>query len=265
MNIAFILLCAIGIAIGLMLIAWITYRSTDNASWVDAYWAGTLAVLAGVYAWWLPGDATRRWVVAAVGVIWGTRLAIHITVRIARGPEDPRYVTLRAEWKDNVPRRFLRFYLVQGIVDVVLSVPFLLMAFDTAPFGRPTEFMGLALWLVALGGESLADAQLARFKRDPANTGKVCRTGLWSISRHPNYFFEWLFWCAVAVMATGAPWGWMSWSAPALMLYFLLRVTGVPLTEQQAIASKGDAYRAYQREVSAFLPWPRGRKGSGTY
>jgi steroid 5-alpha reductase family enzyme len=118
-----------------------------------------------------------------------------------------------------------------------------------------TELAGLALWAVALAGESVADAQLARFKRDPANRGQVCRTGLWGRSRHPNYFFEWLLWCAFALMATGTPWGWVSWSAPALMLYFLLRVTGIPLTEKQAVASKGDAYRTYQREVSAFVPW----------
>jgi steroid 5-alpha reductase family enzyme len=145
--------------------------------------------------------------------------------------------------------------MIQAVVDVVLSVPFLLMARDAAPFGRATELAGLALWLVALAGESIADAQLARFKGNPANKGKVCREGLWSVSRHPNYFFEWLLWCAFALMASGVPLGWASWTAPALMLYFLLRVTGVPLTEKQAVASKGDAYRAYQREVSAFVPW----------
>jgi steroid 5-alpha reductase family enzyme len=80
------------------------------------------------------------------------------------------------------------------------------------------------------------------------------------VSRHPNYFFEWLLWCSFALMATGAPWGWVSWSAPALMYYFLTRVTGIPLTEKQAVASKGEAYRAYQREVSAFIPWFTARR-----
>lgn len=260
MNTGTYLLSALGIAVGLMFVAWLVYRATDKASWVDAFWAGNLAVLAAWYAVSADGDPTRRVLVLVVGGLWGVRLAAHIAVRVARGPEDPRYLALRAEWKDNLPARFLRFFMVQAVVDVVLSVPFLLMARDAAPFGRGTEVAGLVLWALALAGESVADAQLARFKRDPANRGRVCRVGLWSVSRHPNYFFEWLLWCAFALMATGAPWGWVSWSAPAMMLYFLLRVTGIPLTEQQSLRSKGEEYRAYQREVAAFVPWVRRKK-----
>jgi len=260
MSIGMYLMIALALAGGLMLVAWFVYRATDKASWVDAFWAGNLAVLAAWYAATAGGDPTRRAVVATVGAAWGLRLAVHIAIRVARGPEDPRYLALRAEWQTNLPVRFLRFYLVQAVVDVVLSVPFLLMALDSAPFGRITELAGVALWAVALAGESVADAQLARFKRDPGNRGRVCRDGLWSVSRHPNYFFEWLLWCAFALMATGAPWGWVSWSAPAMMLYFLLRVTGIPLTEQQAVRSKGEEYRRYQREVSAFIPMPRTAK-----
>jgi steroid 5-alpha reductase family enzyme len=250
-------LTAIGtvLASTLMVVAWLVYRRTGKASWVDAFWAGNLAVLAALYAAAAPGDGTRRAVVLLVGAGWGMRLAIHIALRVARGPEDPRYVALAAEWKDNVPARFFRFYMMQALVDVVLSIPFLLMARDPSPFGRGTELAGLALWGVALAGESLADAQLARFKRDAANRGRVCRVGLWGMSRHPNYFFEWLLWCAFALMASGAPMGWVSWSAPLMMLYFLLRVTGIPLTEQQAVRSRGAEYRRYQREVSPFVPW----------
>jgi steroid 5-alpha reductase family enzyme len=261
MSIGSYLTVALVLAAGLMMIAWFVYRATDKASWVDAFWAGNLAVLAAWYAASAHGDATRRVVVAVVGGAWGLRLAVHIAIRVARGPEDSRYVALRAEWKNNLPGRFLRFYMVQALVDVVLSVPFLLMALDRAPFGRTTEVLGVALWAVALAGESVADAQLARFKREARTRGRVCRDGLWSVSRHPNYFFEWLLWCAFALMATGAPWGWVSWSAPAMMLYFLLRVTGIPLTEQQAVRSKGEEYRRYQREVSAFIPMPRSATG----
>ncbi len=260
MSMGVYLTAALAVAGGLMLVAWLVYRATDKASWVDAFWAGNLAVLAVWYAASADGDATRRVMVAVVGGAWGARLAWHIAVRVWRGPEDPRYLALRAEWKTHLPLRFLRFYMVQAVVDVVLSVPFLLMARDAAPFGRTTELAGLALWAVALTGESVADAQLARFKRNPANRGRVCRDGLWSVSRHPNYFFEWLLWCAFALMATGAPWGWVSWSAPAMMLYFLLRVTGIPLTEQQAVRSRGEEYRKYQREVGGFVPWCRGRQ-----
>ncbi len=248
------IMMSLGLAASLMFAAWLLYRATDKASWVDVFWAGILAVLALWYASSQSGGPLRRLLVAVVGGLWGARLAVYLAQRVARGPEDPRYLTLRAEWQENLPVRFLRFFMIQAIVDVVLSVPFLLMARDPAPFGRVSELAGLALWVIALAGESTADAQLARFKRDPANKGLVCRVGLWGVSRHPNYFFEWLLWCAFALMATGAPWGWASWAAPALMLYFLTRVTGIPLTEKQAVASKGDAYRAYQREVPAFIP-----------
>lgn len=253
------LLIALAITGTLMLGAWFLYRATDKASWVDVFWAGNLAVLAVWYAVAQSGDPVRRAMVAVVGGLWGIRLAAYLALRVARGPEDPRYLTLRAQWKNDVAARFLRFFMIQAVVDVVLSVPFLLMARDESPVGRATEMAGLLLWVVALAGESVADAQLARFKRDPSNRQNVCRVGLWSMSRHPNYFFEWLLWCAFALMATGAPFGWTSWVAPLLMLYFLLRVTGIPLTEQQAVASKGDAYRAYQQEVPAFFPrfWPK--------
>ena len=117
------------------------------------------------------------------------------------------------------------------------------------------EWLGCALWLVALGGETLADRQLAAFKDDPANRGKVCDSGLWRYSRHPNYFFEWLVWVSFFLFALPSPWGWTTIFAPALMLFFLLRVTGIPYTEQQSLRSKGDAYRAYQRVTSPFIPW----------
>jgi len=109
---------------------------------------------------------------------------------------------------------------------------------------------------VAVLGEGIADAQLRRFKADPANRGLVCRVGLWGWSRHPNYFFDWLIWCAFVLLALGSPWGWVTVVSPALMLYFLLRVTGIPATEAHALRSRGAAYVQYQREVSAFVPLP---------
>jgi steroid 5-alpha reductase family enzyme len=119
------------------------------------------------------------------------------------------------------------------------------------------EWAGAALWLFALLGESAADLQLARFKADPSTRGRVCDVGLWRLSRHPNYFFEWLVWCAYFLFALPSPWGWTTVSCPLLMLYFLFRVTGIPATEEQALRSRGEAYRRYQRTTSAFVPWVR--------
>jgi steroid 5-alpha reductase family enzyme len=115
--------------------------------------------------------------------------------------------------------------------------------------------VGAAIWLVALAGEGLADFQLKRFKADPANAGKICQSGLWNYSRHPNYFFEWLVWVGFFVFAWDSPGGCLTVLCPGLMLYFLLHVTGIPITEEFSVKSKGDAYRQYQQATSAFVPW----------
>ena len=108
-------------------------------------------------------------------------------------------------------------------------------------------------------GEAVADAQLTAWKRDPKNRGVTCRVGLWACSRHPNYFFEWLTWIAYALVATATPMGWLGWIPAGLMLFFILKVTGIPPTEAQARKSRPD-YADYQREVSAFVPWFPRRK-----
>jgi len=106
----------------------------------------------------------------------------------------------------------------------------------------------------------VADAQLGAWRRDPAHRGRTCRAGLWSWSRHPNYFFELVIWAAFALGATAAPGGALAWTAPALLALLIVRVTGIPPTEAQALRSRGDDYRAYQREVSVLVPWPPRRR-----
>jgi steroid 5-alpha reductase family enzyme len=193
-----------------------------------------------------------------MGLIWSLRLTLHLARRMRGKPEEGRYRALRIEWENtgaDVPRRFLFFFLFQGLLDVFLSIPMLLAALNPAPRFSGREIAGAALWLVSVAGESAADAQLARFKADPRSRGRTCDVGLWRYSRHPNYFFEWLVWVAWFVFALGSPWGWVSIVCPATMLFFLLRVTGIPATEEQAIRSRGEEYRRYQRTTSAFVPW----------
>jgi steroid 5-alpha reductase family enzyme len=119
------------------------------------------------------------------------------------------------------------------------------------------EWLGAGVWGIGLLGEALSDAQMQRFKSDPGNRGSVCQVGLWRYSRHPNYFFESVIWWGFWIFACGSAWGWVTFYAPAMILYFLLRVTGIPLTEKCAVENKGDAYREYQRTTSAFVPWFR--------
>ena len=255
---AITLLLFAALAAGAVMAAlWLTQHfGVANAAVVDVGWGLNLAIAAGIYASYGIGAPARRWIVAAMVLAWGLRLSWHLfSDRIWRKPEEGRYVQLRREWQTNVPLKFFLFYEFQAALGVLLSVAFLIPAMNPAPQISGLEWFAAALWLVAFAGEWLADAQLAAFKRGPDNRGRVCRTGLWKYSRHPNYFFEWLVWVAFALLASASPWGWTAALGPALMLYFLFKVTGIPATEAQALRSRGDEYRAYQRDTSAFVPW----------
>src|ERR1700761_3046303 len=137
------------------------------------------------------------------------------------------------------------FFQIQAVGSVLFAVPMLIAARSRAPLGV-LDFLGVAIWLIAIGGEATADRQLAAFRRDEANRGAVCQRGLWHYSRHPNYFFEWLHWWAYVALAANAPLGWLTLIGPLAMLYFILFVTGIPPTEAQSLKSRGEKYREYQ-------------------
>jgi len=188
--------------------------------------------------------------------VWACRLGLYLFfTRIWQQPEEGRYQQLRKEWKRNINFKFLLFFEFQALLDVVLSVPFLVAALNPPPELSFLEIAGLATWAVAMVGEAIADTQLNRFKKNPANKGKTCQVGLWNYSRHPNYFFEWLIWVAWFLFALGSPHGWVAVICPLLMLYFLFNVTGIPATEAQALRSRGEDYRRYQQTTSVFVPW----------
>ena len=254
-----LLLLAWAVAAAVMLVLWGVQRRTRNANAVDVAWAALIGVNALFFAALSEGDLVRRVLIALLAAGWSLRLAgyLFVTRVLREAPEDGRYRTLRGEWGQG---KFFVFYQAQALLTVVLAVPFLFISANPASGFSWLEGLGVALWLVALAGEAVADAQLARFRGDPAHRGRTCRVGLWRFSRHPNYFFEWLIWCAWAVMALAAPHGWIAVAAPLLMLVFILKITGIPPTEAQALESRGDDYRRYQQTTSAFFPWfPRGR------
>ncbi len=254
---SFLLGLAVVIALGSMAFTFILARRLNNFSIVDLAWSFNFTPLAAAYALLGSGAPLRRLLVALAVALWSLRLTVHLARRIAalHPVEEGRYVELRRRWADDVDGRFLRFFLFQGLLNVGLSVPFLFAAMNSSPAAGAAELAGLLVLGLSLAGEALADAQLDAFRAQPENRGRVCQAGLWRYSRHPNYFFEWLVWCAFALAASSAPFGWISWVCPALMLYFLLRVTGIPATEEQAVRSRGEAYREYQRTTSAFVPW----------
>ena len=240
----------------LMLVLWAIHFPLHNAAIVDAGWAGGLAILALIYGFAADGWPARRILIAAMGALWGFRLCIYLLrARVIGQPEEGRYVEIRRKWKTNIGAKFLAFFEFQAILCLVLSAPYYLAATDPAEGFSWIEIAGAVVWAIGIGGESIADRQLAAFKKKPTSRGKTCRDGLWRYSRHPNYFFEWLIWVGFALVGLPAHYGWIGFLSPALILYFLLRVTGIPATEEQALRTKGDDYRDYQRTTSVFVPW----------
>ncbi|MSU70602.1 MAG: DUF1295 domain-containing protein [Opitutaceae bacterium] len=249
------------IALGALCVAfaglYFVARRIDNYGIVDIAWSYAFGALAGFYALLGPGWPVRRALIASMAVVWSVRLGTHLSVRVLghHPVEDGRYQQLRKDWAANFATRMFGFFQMQAASVVLLGAAFLVACLNPAPALHPLELAGAALWLVAISGEALADAQLAAFKRNPAGQGRVCAAGLWRYSRHPNYFFEWLVWVGYFVFALASPWGWVAIIGPASILYLLLRVTGIPMTEEQSIRSRGDAYRRYQQTTSAFVPW----------
>ena len=257
MSMLSIFLTGLAIAALYFFVTWLVSVKIKNYGLLDAAWSYGVAILAPLYAWMGPGDSTRKWAATAIGVAWSLRLGTHILTRvISHHPvEDARYQTLRARWPG--AGMFLLFFELQAVLVVIFSLPFLLMAFNTTPGLKAVEGIGLAIALASLGGEALADAQMKRFKADPARKGGVCQDGLWRYSRHPNYFFEFMIWVGFFIAALGSPWGWTMIVCPLLMLHFLINVTGIKLTEEYSLKTRGEADREYQRTTSAFVPWFR--------
>lgn len=246
----------IGLAITLSLIQvwWIAFLRTKKMGMVDVGWGFGLASLAVTYAILGDGLVHLRWALAALFGTHGLRLTWYLARRLAAEPvDDPRYAAVRQSWTRYFTLKAYLFYVFQALAQVVLGLAFALIA--TRNSSSPWDWVALLLCALGLVGELVADQQLARFKRS-ANPGAVCNLGLWRYSRHPNYFFEWLIWVAAAWAAWPAEWGWLGVVSPALMLYVLLFVTGVPPAEARSLASRGEAYRDYQSKTSVFVPLP---------
>jgi len=200
------------------------------------------------------GAAMPRIALAVLGGLWGSRLALHLWHRVRSEPEDGRYQHLRRHWNGHQGKIF-GFFQFQALLIVLFALPFVAVAVNPQPQGWGWLIAAVAMWLLSVSGESIADRQLARFRANPANKGKTCRDGLWRYSRHPNYFFEWLHWFTYVLLAVQSPLWWLAWSGPLVMYVFLRWVSGIPFTEAQALRSRGEDYREYQRTTTMLFPW----------
>jgi steroid 5-alpha reductase family enzyme len=250
-----------------MVCAWAYGLARQNGGWTDVFWTfGTGLSLAAAALFPLePGAAPteRQWLVAGLVALWSLRLGSYIAPRVAAHAEDPRYARFRQDWGKAYPRNMLFVTLPQAPASALLALSVLIAARTPGPDLALRDVLGVAVLLIAIGGEGLADAQMKLFKAQAANRGKVADVGLWGWSRHPNYFFEWLGWLAYPVIALdpARPFTWLSLTAPVVMFLLLTRVSGIPPLEEAQLRSKGEAYRRYQARVSAFFPLPP-NKGS---
>ncbi len=238
----------------LMNLGWDWQRRNNNAGIVDVLWALALAASAVWLAATGSGATVPRGVLAALGGLWGIRLALHLWRRVSREPEDGRYHYLRAHWQGN-QFKFFAFFQLQALLVALFALPFLAVASNGE--AKPTFWtvLGVLVWVISVTGEWLADRQLARFRSNPGNRGRTCREGLWRYSRHPNYFFEWLHWVSYVPLSIESSLAGLAAVGPLLMYVFLRWLSGIPFTEAQALRSRGEDYRLYQLQTPMFFPW----------
>lgn len=243
-----------GVTAGLMTAVWLASLALRDVSIVDVFWGPGFAVVAGVtFALAAAPSDRAAWLVAATAV-WGLRLAVHLGRRKFGTPEDPRYRAMR----DRIGPRFawVSLFLVfglQGGLMLVISLPVVAGQLDPTPPGG-VAVAGLVVWAAGMFFEAVGDYQLARFKADPANRGRVMDRGLWRYTRHPNYFGDCLVWWGLYLIAW-TPGTWWTAVGPAVMTVLLVRVSGVTLLEKSLRRDK-PGYAAYAARTSAFVPWP---------
>jgi steroid 5-alpha reductase family enzyme len=251
-----LLLVGLVLASAVMAVLWVVQVRIHDASHVDVGWAVLVACAAILYALLADGDVAHRLLAAVLASVWGFRLGAYLFFdRILGKEEDGRYRALRAKWGPAANAKLFVFFQAQALFVVFFSLPFALIALDRDDRIGVVAWIGIGVWAMGNVGTIVADGQLARWRASPANEGKTAREGLWSWSRHPNYFFECVTWCGNALVATTAPTGWIAWIVPAALLFLLFRVTGIPASEAQALRSRAD-YAEYQRTTSVFLPLP---------
>ena len=227
----------------------------DN-SIADIAW-GLGFVLVAAVTFLKRGSLFLPLLVTGLVAVWGGRLAFHILLRNRKRGEDPRYAAWRRSWgRSFVWRSYLQVFLLQGFFLLVISSPVVLVNTGrNYPYsGTDLQLMaGFLLWCAGFFFEAVGDAQLARFKRDPANKGKIMDRGLWRFTRHPNYFGESLMWWGIFLLALEVPYGWTTVVSPLLITFLLVRVSGVPLLEKRYAGNV--EYQAYARRTSVFIPW----------
>ena len=241
-----------------VLAVWVLSLLLRDASIVDIYWGPGFTVI-GLTAYLVGegGDPGRRALIVGLTALWSARLGLYLLWRARQhGEEDPRYQAMRRRWGPRFPLISLAtVFSFQALLMWIVSLPVqVTQVAGDAPLG-PLDLLGAALFFAGFLFEAVGDAQLARFRADPASAGQVMDRGLWRYTRHPNYFGNALLWWGLFAIALGTPYGPYTIVSPLLMTFLLLRVSGVALLER-SIGKRRPAYAAYVERTSAFVPMP---------
>jgi steroid 5-alpha reductase family enzyme len=244
----------LGAAVVLMLAAWAVSLWRRDASVVDGFWGAGFVVLTWVYWGLTDGTPGRKLLLATLVTLWGVRLSLHIIRRNWGEDEDYRYRAMREKHGDRFPlvSLFTVFLLQAGLLWLI-SAPLLQAQAARAEIGA-LDIAGLAVFVVGIFFETVGDMQLTRFRADPANRGKVLRTGLWRYTRHPNYFGDAAVWWGFFLIGLATPGSAWTVFSPILMTFFLLKVSGVVMLEQKLVETRPE-YADYIACTSSFIPW----------
>ena len=250
---AVLIQCAALVAIYMTVWFVLALLRRDN-SIADIAWGLGFVVVTGVTLAGGAGPSARSILASGFVFIWGLRLAVHILFRNRKRGEDPRYAAWRAKWgRWFVVRSYIQVFLLQGLFLLVIGYPVILAnSSKPVPLG-PLDLAGAIVWVAGFFFETVGDAQLARFKHDPGNRGKIMDKGLWRFSRHPNYFGESLMWWGIFLVALEVPCGWTTVVSPVLITFLLVRVSGIPMLEKKYAGNA--EFQAYARRTRAFVPW----------
>ena len=248
-------LVGLGVILTVFTLVWVLSVRRRDASIADICWGLGFVLLAWLYCFLSPVLTPRSWLVAALMTLWGTRLSMHIFRRNRGKGEDPRYRAMRAaQGRAFWWRSLFTVFWLQGVILWFVALPLLVAVRATQPAAlTAVDGLGLLLFAVGFGFEVVGDSQLARFRAEPDNRGKVLESGLWRYTRHPNYFGDATMWWGMYALAASTPGGWLSVLSPSLMTLLLMRVSGVTLLEDGLKTSK-PGYRAYMARTPAFFP-----------
>ena len=249
------LIAAITIA-AVMVTTWIISLVIKNASIVDIVWGAGFAVTSWVLAATVDGNSSRQLLLAVMVGLWGMRLALYLAKRNIGHGEDWRYKAMRKKKGKNFGViSLVTVFGLQGVLMWTVSLPVILGTADDSPGVGPIAVMGIMLWLVGLTFEAVGDYQLAKFKKDPSNATKVMDKGLWSLTRHPNYFGDALLWWGIGIVGAETGSGIFGLVGPLVMTFFLLKVSGVPMLER-SLSRRREGYADYVAKTSGFIPRP---------